>query len=82
MTDSKGRKETAHADLDSLQIGPTKLEQATSIESLALDHLTEAAQVLLEAMSVLDPDSIPVYILEGNPASDTLLQYLLTSAKY
>jgi len=79
------QKESAHADLFNLQIGPTNARagyEYTIASVWALDHLEEAGQVLLEAMSVLDPDSIPEYILEENPAADTWPGYPSTSTEY
>lgn len=79
------RKESAHADLFNLQIGPTNSwagYEHTIASVWALDHLEQAAQVLLEAISVLDPDSIPEYILEENPAADTWPGYPSTKAEY
>lgn len=79
------RKESAHADLFGLQIGPTNARagyEYTIASVWALDHLEQSAQVLLEAISVLDPDSIPEYILEENPAAGTWPGYPSTRAEY
>jgi hypothetical protein len=79
------RKERSHAELFSLKLGPSKARvgyEHTIASVWALEHLDEGSQALLQAMSLLDPDSIPEYILEENPAASTWPGYPLTSAEY
>ncbi|KAH8821382.1 NB-ARC and TPR domain protein [Xylogone sp. PMI_703] len=79
------QKESARASLLNLQVGPTNSRagyEYTIASVWALENLEEDAQVLLEAMSVLDPDGIPEYILEDNPAVDTWPGYPSTSVAY
>lgn len=79
------QKESAHADLFNLKVGPSKARagyEHTIASVWALEHLEEGSQALLQAMSLLDPDSIPEYILEGNPAASTWSGYPLTNAEY
>ncbi|RAO64269.1 uncharacterized protein BHQ10_000281 [Talaromyces amestolkiae] len=79
------QKESSHAELLNLKLGPSKARvgyEHTIASVWALEHLEEGSQALLQAMSLLDPDSIPEYILEENPAAGTWSGYPLTSAEY
>jgi hypothetical protein len=79
------QKESVHAELFNLKVGPSKARagyEHTIASVWALDHLEEGSQALLQAMSLLDPDSIPEYILEENPAACTWPGYPSTTAEY
>lgn len=79
------QKESSRAELFNLKVGPSKARvgyEHTIASVWALEHLDESSQALLQAMSLLDPDSIPEYILEENPAAKTWSGYPLTSAEY
>lgn len=79
------QEESAHAGLFNLKLGPSKARagyEYTIASVWALDYLEEGSQALLQAMSLLDLDSIPEYILEENPAASTWSGYLLTNAEY
>ncbi|KAH8704099.1 hypothetical protein BGW36DRAFT_444704 [Talaromyces proteolyticus] len=79
------QKESAHAELFNLKIGPSKARagyEHTIASVWALDQLEEGSHSLLQAMSLLDSDSIPEYILEENPAAGIWPGYPSTSAEY
>ncbi|OKL62070.1 hypothetical protein UA08_02958 [Talaromyces atroroseus] len=82
---SRFQDQSTHASLFSLKLGPSKARagyEHTIASVWALEQLGEGSQVLLQAMSLLDPDSIPEYILEENPAAGTWPDYPSTSTEY
>jgi hypothetical protein len=79
------QKESAQTDLFGLQLGPSRAragDEHTIASVWALQNLQKESAVLLNASSVLDPDGIPEYILEDNPAGKLWEGYPSDSASY